>query len=505
MKFLWRISILMMLIITLSPATNAAPGDVKWTYDAGGYLYAADLSVAQDGTAYLGRFDFQTYSVYPLQGGIWSIPATTNLLTALDPAGHIKWQYPGVGQNPIVRKDGRVLSSGIAPQFDPTGSQVTNVAKYVQGINPDGTPWLTYTNGIGAALTSDDSVIVSINAIYYDEPIETGNFSSYGLVKASFTNASQVITNQNVHSFDLPLIAPDGSMFSAKIVNIAPHSYHPTGPVFEPFIGYFYAFDRFGGLKWRLSEPNVDFSSLAICTDGSVCVGTRVYQENPDLTTYQLQMISPDGTTKWTASGSGTFTPAVIDNQNNIYVGSGRKLVSYTPLGGVRWQTDFPSTITRSPALAANGTLYVALGNALYTVSSSNGTVISTHDIGRGVTSAPIISSDGTVYLLAEYRYLFAIEGNFLPADSPWPQYRHDAQRTGRARQLDPVNVGQRVDGKFSLTLLLEPGKTYKVEASEDLVTWVEIGSFTSSGSAQSFLDETSAGKPQRFYRLVLP
>ncbi len=60
-------------------------------------------------------------------------------------------------------------------------------------------------------------------------------------------------------------------------------------------------------------------------------------------------------------------------------------------------------------------------------------------------------------------------------------------------------------DGKFSLMLNLEPGRAYKVEASDNLETWTEIGSFTSSGAAETFLDETSADKPQRFYRLVLP
>ena len=60
-------------------------------------------------------------------------------------------------------------------------------------------------------------------------------------------------------------------------------------------------------------------------------------------------------------------------------------------------------------------------------------------------------------------------------------------------------------EGKFSLMLSVEPGKTYKVEASDDFETWVEISTFTSNSAAQTFLDESSADKPQRFYRLVVP
>jgi hypothetical protein len=55
------------------------------------------------------------------------------------------------------------------------------------------------------------------------------------------------------------------------------------------------------------------------------------------------------------------------------------------------------------------------------------------------------------------------------------------------------------------MSLSVDPGVTYKVEVSDDLQTWTEIGSFTSDSAAKTFLDETSADKPLRFYRLAVP
>ncbi|MCD6048669.1 MAG: cell surface protein [Verrucomicrobia bacterium] len=503
MKSLWRISILMMLAITLSSAAQAAPLGVKWTYAAEGF-YAFDFSVAQDGTVYLGQWHYVHYGVSPSSGGTFYIPSSTNQLIALDPTGQFKWRYDGVGFNPVIRKDGRVLVTGNIGQYNHTGTTVTNLARYIQGINPDGTPWHAFTNGIGCALTADDTALISINANYNDIPSIPNTPSSYGLAKVSFTNASQTVTNHSSHSFEIPLIAPDGGIYCAKTKISTPHTITSSGTSFKPFIGMFYAFDRFGALRWKLTEANVNFSALAICADGSVCLGASTYQENPALTTHQLRVISPDGTVKWTASGTGIFTPAVIDRENNLYVGSDKKLISFDPLGGVRWQTDYPDPFIFSPALTADGTLYAAQDDRLYAIHSVNGNVVWSHHIAR-VSAPPTIGNDGTVYQLGDNRTLLAFAGTSPPAHSPWPQYRHDAQRTGRAQQLGPVNMGQKVDGKFSLTLLLDPGKTYKVEVSDDLATWTEIGSFSGSIAAQTFLDETSAGKPQRFYRLVVP
>lgn len=504
MKSLRRISILLLLTITLKSPAQATPGGVKWAY-ATETFYASDFSVAHDGTVYLGQLFIEFYGVSPPGGGTFYVPSTTNQLIALDPTGQLKWRYEGAGLSPVIRKDGRILATGTAPQYNHTGSVVTNIAQFVQGINPDGTPWLAYTNGIGCALTADDTALISIDAAYGNLPSGPHTPYKFGLLKVSFTNASQIITNLNAHSFEIPLIAPDGGIYCAKTKVSPTHTITPSGTSFQPFTGLFYAFDRYGALRWKLSEANVNFSALAICADGSICVGVSTYQEDAALTTHQFRVISPDGTVKWTASGPGIFTPAVIDRQNNIYVGSGGKLISLDPLGGIRWQTDYSYPITYSPALAADGTLYMARGSVLYTINSANGNVIWSYDIARGISSPPTIGADGTVYQLVDSRYLLAFVGTAPPVDSPWPQYRHDAQRTGRAKPLQPVSLSRNDDGNFSLTLLVEPGKTFIVEASENLKTWTEIGSFTSSTAAEIFLDETSAGKPQRFYRLLAP
>jgi outer membrane protein assembly factor BamB len=46
--------------------------------------------------------------------------------------------------------------------------------------------------------------------------------------------------------------------------------------------------------------------------------------------------------------------------------------------------------------------------------------------------SSPAIAPDGTVYVGSWDGGLYAFEGDGAPAKTLWPQYRHDAQHTGR-------------------------------------------------------------------------
>jgi len=59
-------------------------------------------------------------------------------------------------------------------------------------------------------------------------------------------------------------------------------------------------------------------------------------------------------------------------------------------------------------------------------------------------------------------------------------------------------------DGSARFELLGQPGYSYRVEASSDLVTWQSLGSVTATNAVMPFTDATAPGYAARFYRAVL-
>jgi hypothetical protein len=45
------------------------------------------------------------------------------------------------------------------------------------------------------------------------------------------------------------------------------------------------------------------------------------------------------------------------------------------------------------------------------------------------------------------------------------------------------------------------PNAAYQIEASDDLVTWISLGTIQEPTGVGSFIDPTAAEHPQRFYR----
>ena len=71
----------------------------------------------------------------------------------------------------------------------------------------------------------------------------------------------------------------------------------------------------------------------------------------------------------------------------------------------------------------------------LYAIDSS-GTVAWTFATGNTVFSSPVLTEDGRLLFIGEDGFLYCLlaSGPPPPAQSPWPMFKHDAQRTGRQR-----------------------------------------------------------------------
>ncbi len=512
MKYLWRISILLLLVTTLSPAATAAPGDVKWTHT--GNILISDLALNRDGTIYITSATTLTNTQIPLPSGGYMIVTSpgseTNDLIALLPDGRVKWQKPNVGQHIAVLSSGRVLVTHnllytvVTPQA--SGGFITSVMRSIDrstGFEPNGDVWQESALNGRVAITADDDII-SLNHGSAESPTDQNMILRTGL------SGWQSAPLEYLASF--PVISPDGTIYAVTDRNVGNLNIIalPSGmSVVAPSPTNRIHVLTSGGIpKYGLENTNLFLYPPVFGNEGSLFVSCLETKTNGDGITYNEASVRSLSaglqSERWRKIGTSKFSPIVVGYNNRTYTGNTNGLYALDDSGAERWFFPTADEVNLSPALAADGTVYFVSSDTLWAVNAEDGTLRWSYKATAAIKTAPTLGPDGTIYVLLDDK-LIALEGTAPPANAPWPQDRHDAQRTSRATQASASGLSRNVDGKFSLNLNLEPGRAYNVETSEDLETWTEIGSFTSSSAAQTFLDETSAGKPQRFYRLVLP
>ena len=92
--------------------------------------------------------------------------------------------------------------------------------------------------------------------------------------------------------------------------------------------------------------------------------------------------------------------------------------------------------MSSSPAIGSDGTVYVgSFDNKLYAINGKTGVKLWEFETGGDVHSSPAIGPDGTVYVGSQDGKLYAFRTNSKgPAESSWPMFGGNAQRTGRAK-----------------------------------------------------------------------
>jgi len=113
----------------------------------------------------------------------------------------------------------------------------------------------------------------------------------------------------------------------------------------------------------------------------------------------------------WEFKISGTISSSpAIGNDGTIYVGSSDyKLYAINPDGTKKWEFVTGSWVGSSPAIGIDGTIYVGSSdNNLYAINP-DGTKKWEFLTGVGIQSSPAIGSDGTIYVGSGDHYLYAI------------------------------------------------------------------------------------------------
>jgi outer membrane protein assembly factor BamB len=368
----------------------ALPGEVKWRHEPpAGRTFdpIGGVALGLDGTVYV----------------LEDISPTTSLsaLLALSPGGERRWstQLSGVrGNYPVVTPQGPILVAGqVIYLVDPAGA--------VQWQQQTTYPFPDFASG-----AATDTVFVV--AVGFDAQV-------YG-------------------------IAPPALLWSAPPESLAGWIVPPTidaiGRVYiKQSTDTLFMFRLTDGALLRaLPDPDT-LPDNRVWGVGAVPVADRVYLP----TASRLAAFDTAGAMLWLTEirGRGMSEPAVAPSGDLYLQNTADGLWALRPGGSVRWR--YLRAVNRwtwygGPALARNGIIYAAAQDGFYAVRSDGQLLWSFRADSAGVAQAfvgaPAIAPDGTVYSFTS-THLYAFWAPEPPEpDSPWPMWRHDAQRTGWAR-----------------------------------------------------------------------
>ena len=205
-------------------------------------------------------------------------------------------------------------------------------------------------------------------------------------------------------------IGPDGTVYvnteqsylvavnssdGAELWDLSGHNFPPSigddGTLYSGNSTDMVAINPEGSERWRLPLGIAISTSPALASDGTVYVGADQY----------LIAVDPVAQTElWRlATGAGIVNAPSVGYDGSVYVTSGSDLVAINPASQIelwRFTTDDP--ITSSAALGAMGIIYVGANSQLYAINP-DGTEKWKYKAGAYIGAAPVIGSDGTIYL----------------------------------------------------------------------------------------------------------
>jgi outer membrane protein assembly factor BamB len=131
---------------------------------------------------------------------------------------------------------------------------------------------------------------------------------------------------------------------------------------------------------------------------------------------------------KWCyQTGDSIRSSPAVAADGTVYVGSDDSyLYALNPDGSLRWRFQTDGSIGSSPAVAADGTVYIGSNDGCLYAINPDGSLKWRYPTGDSIWSSSAVAADGTVYVGSHDRYLYALytDGSlrwrYLTGNSIW-------------------------------------------------------------------------------------
>ncbi len=363
-----------------SPAVGPSTPVLRWKFQTGGSILSSPAIAF--GTIYVGSEDGNLY--------------------ALNPQGLLEWKFAtggAIDSSPSVGQDGTVY----------VGSQ----DGYLYAIRSDGQLKWSFKTG---------STIASSPTVGSDGTVYVGSFDGH-LYAINADGTLKWASPASAELYGSPAIASDGTIYVG--IDDPPPS-GECGQCLE-------AISTNGTVEWGSATGQVEYASPTIGPDGTIYIGS---------TRSLFSAVNPDGTTKWTVTGSAPEifgSTAGMGSDGTVYVTSSQvscdsyppgcdgggnsttRLYAMGPDGTVLWTFSVTSSVTgsqifcclyytvSSPAVDTNGIIYMgSVDGNMYAVNP-DGTIAWQVSLGGAIGSSPTIDFDGTIYVGSSDGNLYAI------------------------------------------------------------------------------------------------
>ena len=197
-----------------------------------------------------------------------------------------------------------------------------------------------------------------------------------------------------------PLLGQDGKIYAAS------------------YDGNLYAIDRETGVEhWRFTVGAPMRASPALSPDGSIIIGTGDAWNSDG----RVLALTRDGGLKWSVQSSASYiyaSPAVaLDGTAYVADGNGQMLAVAAD-GEVLWTYQLSSAVSySSPAIGADGALYVGTeGGSVHSLDLADGTQRWVRLVDAPVRSSPAVSVDGMVFVASIAGEVVAFSTTTRPA-----------------------------------------------------------------------------------------
>ena len=399
------------------------PGDFLWSARCGLYLNGSP-AFGPDGLVYLGAASVTEY--VPLYS--FTHDGRTNAVF-----------HSGRGSgSPAIGRDGTVYFGVDIVQAPPGGELLA--------VSPNGTNFTTlWRLPLAGPLYGNAPAVGGDGAVYiatYDGTLHATNpvrRTGWALKLARVIESSLGI-------------GPDGTVYAGVIEAVERPGFSGNGML---------AVSPEGRVRWAYPLLGQAGTSPAVGPDGAV------YFVEGGIGVHALR---PTGEANWVTplAGLGISSP-VIGPDRTIYVVTGYGTATVHALeperGRQRWEcplTLVPWAVRTTPAVGADGVLYVGAGTSFFAVRDLGlrGERQWSFGLPKELGSSPIVLPTGEVCFGCDDGRLYALRASSGPALAYWPAFRGNLARTGSADSSPPPP-------EPPLVILAAPAGDTSVAASE--------------------------------------